>query len=171
MKNKIIKKANQKNKKRINIKANKRTHSQAHKRPVKQIIKKAANRPLKKLAKKELAEFRKIVLKKKETLIEDLNHISEDTLKKSQKEASGDISGYTYHMADVATDNYDREFSLDLASGERKSLYELEDALKRIEEGSFGFCDQCKRPISKLRLKALPSARLCVKCQESLEKR
>ena len=104
-------------------------------------------------------------------MVDDLNHISEDTLKKSQKEASGDISGYTYHMADVATDNYDREFSLGLASGERKSLYELEDALKRIEEGTFGSCDQCKSPIAKLRLKALPSARLCVKCQERLEKR
>ena len=74
-------------------------------------------------------------------------------------------------MADVATDNYDREFSLGLASNERKTLYELEDALKRIEDGDFGFCDQCKAPISKLRLKAVPSARLCVKCQEKLEKR
>ncbi len=132
---------------------------------------KAKAKPLRKLGKKDLAEFRKIVLKRKETLLDDLKHISEDTLKKSQKEASGDISGYTYHMADVATDNYDREFSLGLASNERKTLYELEDALKRIEEGSFGFCDQCKAPIAKLRLKALPSARLCVKCQEKLEKR
>lgn len=125
----------------------------------------------KKLTKKELKDFKKIVLKKKEELLDDLKHISDDTLKKSQKEASGDISGYTYHMADVATDNYDREFSLGLASNERKSLYELEDALKRIEEGDFGICDACKAAISKIRLKAVPSARLCIKCQEKRERK
>lgn len=125
----------------------------------------------KKYTKKDLKEFKKIVLKKKEEILDDLKHISDDTLRKSQKEASGDISGYTYHMADVATDNYDREFSLGLASGERKAIYELEDALKRIEEGTFGICDDCKNSITKIRLKAVPSARLCIKCQEKREKR
>jgi len=125
----------------------------------------------KKFSKKDLKEFKKIVLKKKEEIFDDLKHISDDTLRKSQKEASGDISGYTYHMADVATDNYDREFSLGLASNERKFLYELDDALKRIEDGSFGICDDCKGQITKIRLKAVPSARLCIKCQQKREKR
>ncbi|MDD5116306.1 MAG: TraR/DksA family transcriptional regulator [Candidatus Omnitrophica bacterium] len=125
----------------------------------------------KKLPKKELKEFRAIILKRKEAVIEELQHITDDTLKKSQKEASGDISGYTYHMADVATDNYDREFSLGLASNERRALYELDDALKRIDDETFGFCDDCKGLISKARLKAVPSARLCIKCQEKREKR
>ena len=124
-----------------------------------------------KLLKKELNEFKKLVLKRKEEINDEIKHISDDTLKKSQKEASGDISGYTYHMADVATDNYDREFSLGLASSDRQSLYELEDALKRIDDGSFGICEDCKRLITKVRLKALPQARLCVKCQEKREKK
>lgn len=125
----------------------------------------------KKFTKKDLKEFKKIVLKRKEEILDELRHISDDTLRKSQKEASGDISGYTYHMADVATDNYDREFSLGLASSERKSLYELDDALKRIEDGFFGICDGCKNSISKVRLKAVPSAKLCIKCQQKREKR
>lgn len=125
----------------------------------------------KKFNKSDLKDFKKIVLKKKEELLNDLKHISEDTLRKSQKEASGDISGYAFHMADVATDNYDREFSLGLASGERKSLYELDDALKRIEEGTFGICDDCKSFITKIRLKAVPSARLCIKCQQKKERK
>ncbi len=125
----------------------------------------------KKYTKKELKEFRKIVQKRKEEILDDLKHIADDTLRKSQKEASGDISGYTYHMADVATDNYDREFSLGLASDERKSLYELDDAIKRIEEGTFGICDDCNNTITKIRLKAVPSARLCIKCQQKREKR
>ena len=116
-------------------------------------------------------DFKKIILKKKDAALGDLQHITDDTLKKSQKEASGDISGYTYHMADVATDNYDREFSLGLASNERKALYELDDALKRIEDETFGFCDDCKGSIAKIRLRAVPSARLCIKCQEKREKR
>jgi len=125
----------------------------------------------KKLNKKELKDFKKIILKRKEEALSDLKHISEDTLKKSQKEASGDISGYTFHMADVATDTYDREFSLGLASNERELLYSLEEALKKIEEGSFGICEECANSIAKTRLKALPYARLCVKCQEKKEKK
>ena len=124
-----------------------------------------------KLNKKELAEFKKIVLKKKEGILEEIKHISDDTLKKSQKDASGDISGYTYHMADVATDTYDREFSLGLASNERKLLYDLDDAIKRIEDGTFGICEECKSLITKTRLRAVPYARLCVKCQEKQEKK
>ncbi|MDP2831375.1 MAG: TraR/DksA family transcriptional regulator [Candidatus Omnitrophota bacterium] len=125
----------------------------------------------KKFSKSDLKDFKKIVLKRKEEILNDLKHISDDTLRKSQKEASGDISGYTYHMADVATDNYDREFSLGIASSERKSLYELDDALKRIEEGVFGICDDCKSSIAKIRLRAVPSTRLCIKCQQKKEKK
>jgi RNA polymerase-binding protein DksA len=125
----------------------------------------------KKFNKKELVYFKKLILKRKEEVLEEIKHLSEDTLKKSQKDASGDISGYTYHMADVATDAYDREFSLGLASNEQNSLYELDDALKKIDEGTFGICEECNSLITKIRLKAVPYARLCVKCQKKKEKR
>ena len=124
----------------------------------------------KKLLKKELDEYKKLILKRKDELSDAIEHISEDT-KKSQKEASGDISGYSFHMADVATDNYDREFSMGIVSSERKQLAELNDALKRIEDGSYGICQDCKDPIPQARLKAVPFARLCVKCQEKRDKR
>jgi len=125
----------------------------------------------KKLTKKELLEFKKLILKRKDEITDDIQHISEDTLKKSQKDASGDISGYSYHMADVATDTYDREFSLGLASSGREMLYGLDDALKKIEEGTFGICEECKALIAKSRLKAVPWATYCVKCQEKKEKK
>jgi DnaK suppressor protein len=123
-----------------------------------------------KLNKKELAEYRKMITKRKNEVLDSISRISEDTLKKSQKDASGDISGYTFHMADVATDNYDREFSLGIASNDRQFLYDLEDALKRIEEGTFGICEECKSVLTKARLKALPYARLCLNCQQKKEK-
>ncbi len=125
----------------------------------------------KKLNKKELGEFKKLIVKRKEETLDNIKHISNDTLKKSLKEASGDISGYAYHMADMATDTYDREFSLGIASNERELLYILEDALKKIEEGTFGICEECDAVISKTRLKAIPYARFCVKCQAKMEKK
>jgi RNA polymerase-binding protein DksA len=123
-----------------------------------------------KLNKKALEEFKKLLIKRKEEINEEINHISSDTLKQSQKEASGDISGYTLHMADVATDNYDREFSLGLASNERDVLHRIDAALQKIKDGSFGFCEECDKAISKTRLKAVPYAKLCIKCQETKEK-
>lgn len=135
--------------------------------PARKMVKPGKN----KFSKKELLEFRKLIFKRKDRLSEDIQHIADDTLKKSQKEASGDISGYTYHMADVATDTYDREFSLGIATNDRQSLYELDDAIKRIEDGTFGVCEDCKQLIAKNRLRAVPQARLCVKCQEKREKK
>jgi len=123
-----------------------------------------------KMPKKEINKFKEVLLKRKEDIMDQIDHISKDTLKKSQKDASGDISGYSYHMADLATDTFDREFSLGLASNERQNLYEIEDALKRIKDGSFGICEYCKKPISKVRLKAVPFTKLCLKCQELQEK-
>ena len=73
-------------------------------------------------------------------------------------------------MADMATDLYDREFSLELAEGEREMLFALDKAIRRIDEGSYGKCDICGNNISKQRLKAMPQAENCIECQEKEEK-
>ncbi len=125
----------------------------------------------KKLSKKISGLYKKLLLDKREELVGDISQISEDTLKKSQKDASGDISGYSFHMADVATDNYDREFSLGLASKERGVLFEINHALQKLQEGKFGSCELCKKPISQARLKAVPYATHCLKCQQNEEKK
>ena len=151
----------------------------AKKKKVRKIVRRKKSGSIKKIVKsvkskfnkKDLLGFKKIISKMKDEMLDGIQHVSDDTLKKSQKDASGDISGYTYHMADVATDNYDREFSLGIASNERKSIYELDDAIKKIEDGTFGICEDCKQLIAKTRLRAVPYARLCVKCQEKREKR
>ncbi len=126
---------------------------------------------VKKLDKKTAQFYKNLLLEKRDEIVGDISHISEETLKKSQKDASGDISGYTFHMADVATDNYDREFSLGLASKKRGVLYEINNALQKLRDGGFGLCEICKKPISKIRLKAVPYATLCLKCQQAREKR
>ena len=124
----------------------------------------------KKMNKKDLKIFKELLLRNKEEILEGIEHVSVDTLKKSQKEAAGDISAYTFHMADVATDTYDREFSLGLGSSEREMLYEVNEALRRIEDSSYGICEGCLKLIAKTRLKAVPHTKLCLKCQEAREK-
>jgi RNA polymerase-binding protein DksA len=74
-------------------------------------------------------------------------------------------------MADVATDNYDREFSLSLADNEQKLLNRINDALEKIDANTFGLCELCEKKINKTRLKAVPYAELCVPCQEKQEKK
>jgi RNA polymerase-binding protein DksA len=104
-------------------------------------------------------------------IAEGLNHIERDNLNRSQRDAAGDLSGYTFHMADMATDNFDREFSLDLASAEQVMLNRIDEALKKIENGEYGNCENCEKPISFKRLKAVPYAKMCIKCQEDEEKK
>jgi len=125
----------------------------------------------KKIKKADLKLYKKLLLDERERITGEIQHITKDTLKKSQKDASGDISGYTYHMADVATDSYDREFSLGIANTEREVLYDINEALKRIEDDSYGTCLECTKSITKKRLKAVPHTKYCIKCQSVLEKK
>ncbi len=121
------------------------------------------------MTKPELERYKKLLLKKKEEILKAVKHIEEDTLSRSQRDASGDLSGYTLHMADIATDSYDREFSLGLASNAQGILYAIDEALKRVKEKRFGSCQTCEKPIPKKRLTAIPYASLCVPCQSKEE--
>ncbi len=121
--------------------------------------------------KKDLKVFKELLLKKKNEIVKGIEHIAKDNLKTSQRDAAGDLSAYTLHMADVATDNYDREFSLGLADNEQKILRRVEAALEKIDSKTFGLCELCNKKISKVRLKAVSYAELCVPCQEKQEKK
>lgn len=122
------------------------------------------------MAKKELERFKKILLKKKEAILSEIQHIEKNALNKSQRDASGDLSAYTFHMADVATDSFDREFSLGIATNvQQKMLYAIDEALKRIDDKTYGNCVECEKPISKSRLLAIPYAILCMACQSKEE--
>lgn len=121
--------------------------------------------------KKELNVYKELLLKKKAILVKGIENIANDNLKTSQRDSAGDLSAYSLHMADVATDNYDREFSLGLADNEQKLLARIEEALEKIETKNFGLCEICEKKIAKARLKAVPYAEYCVPCQEKQEKK
>jgi RNA polymerase-binding transcription factor DksA len=130
------------------------------------------NRPPKtlKLSKEDAAKFKKLLLDLRDHLIDGVNFLASDNLKRSHRDASGELSGYSLHMADAGTDNFDREFALSLVSNEQEALYEIEEALKRLEHSTYGICGNCEKPILKARLEAVPFARLCVNCQSTVEK-
>ena len=117
---------------------------------------------------KKFDHYKKSLLEIKEQVVGDLK-VMKDENSNLNGNGSGDVSGHALHMADVATDMYDREFNLGLASNDRETLTQVNDALQRISEGEFGNCVQCKKPITVARLKAIPYVETCVKCQEVLE--
>lgn len=126
-------------------------------------------RKKKRFNKKELEFYKKLLLEIREKIAGELDHIKEDSLRKTQKDNSGDLSGYSLHMADAASDNYEMDFRLGLASNEQNILHEIEEALKRIEEGTYGWCEKYGTPIPEERLNAMPYARYSIKAQEEEE--
>jgi RNA polymerase-binding protein DksA len=122
------------------------------------------------LAKKDFKLYNEKLLNLKDDILNQIREQAKETFMKTQKEMSGDMSGYGLHIADAASDNYERDFSLDLVAGERKIVLEIDAALKRIQEGVYGICEKSGKPIRKVRLNAIPYARYTKKCQEELEK-
>lgn len=86
------------------------------------------------------------------------------------KESAQEMAGYSLHMADSGTDNFDRDFALSLLSADQDSVYEIEEALKRIEKKTFGVCELTNKPIPKARLEAIPWTRFTVEAQAQLER-
>ncbi len=124
--------------------------------------------PQKKIAKNKNEQFKKALLKSKENIVHDIKNMAAVN-SANNKDNGGDVSSHSMHIADVATDMYDREFSLGLASNDRELLNRIEAALARIANKTFGLCSVCKKAISAARLKAIPYVETCLKCQEQLE--
>ena len=109
----------------------------------------------------ELAVYRVKLLALRGRLAGDVSSLAGEALN-SEEEASGNLSHVPIHMADLGT--YEREFTLGLLENEEQTLGEIAAALGRIEQGTFGRCEGCRKAIPKDRLHALPYARYCVEC-------
>ena len=121
--------------------------------------------------KKKLEYFKKIILKKMEELYNELGYLKDSSMSSTTKDQSGDLSSYSFHMADQGSDTMEREMAFNFASREGRYLYHLNEALKRIEDGKYGICRTCNGEISKKRLEAVPHATQCIKCKNSEEKK
>ena len=121
----------------------------------------------KKFDQKKLEKYKKNLIKLQDSVLHDINNMSKNP--GSQNSDSGDVSGHVQHMADIATDMYDREFNLGLASNEREILQKIEKAIKRINDKTYGACVECEKSIRLVRLNAIPYVETCLKCQEKIE--
>ena len=117
----------------------------------------------------DIERFKLMLLEKRREILRNVNEIEDEALKKSRLDASGDLSSMPIHMADLGTDNYEQEFALGLMDSERKLLQEIDDAMQRIEQGTYGICEATGKPIAKARLEAKPWARYCVEYARMLE--
>jgi DnaK suppressor protein len=104
----------------------------------------------------------------RDTMLDSMAGVAKDTLR-SRPEGS-EASAFGMHQADAGSDAYDKDFALSLLSQEQDALYEIEEALKRIENGTYGVCEMSGKPIPPARLEALPFARLTVECQAEFER-
>ena len=116
-------------------------------------------------AKKVKAEWQKYherLLELREQLMHQMNGLA--------KESAEEMSSYSLHMADSGTDNFDRDFALSLLSSDQDAIYEIEEALKRIEKNTYGICELTGKQIPKVRLDAIPWTRFTVEAQAQLER-
>ena len=122
-----------------------------------------------KLDAKKLDFFKKLLLRMKAQINGDIRSMADES--EGDQAGKGDVSGHAMHMADVATDMYDREFNLSLASNDRELLQKIESALARIDKGPFGLCLKSGKRIPEARLKAVPYAEYCLEVQEELDRK
>ena len=121
--------------------------------------------------KNDLEYFKGLIVSKKEELLSELGYLENSSMSATAKDQSGDLSSYSYHMADQGTDTMDREMAFSLASREGRYLHHLNEALERIENGTYGICRSCGKEISKTRLEAVPNATQCIDCKTVEEKK
>ena len=115
--------------------------------------------------KKIKAEWQKYyarLIELREQLLNQMNGLAKDSAQ--------EMAGYSLHMADSGTDNFDRDFALSLLSSDQDAVYEIEEALKRIEKTTYGVCELTGKPIPRARLEAIPWTRFTVDAQAQLEK-
>jgi RNA polymerase-binding protein DksA len=117
----------------------------------------------------ELGSIRQTLQSLRARLRGDLNQMTDEALHWDNAGGTGNLSNVPLHMADLGTDNYDQEFTLGLIENEQETLELINEALSRMEKGTYGQCAECDEPITKPRLQAIPYAKHCIHCARKLE--
>jgi len=122
------------------------------------------------MPKKQLQHFEKRLLEERKRVLKELGH-HEDMMTQTSQDSDGDLSSYSFHMADQGTDAMEREKAFLFASQEGRFLWHIDQALRRIYQApeSYGKCQSCGEEIDYDRLDALPHARLCFACKQREE--
>lgn len=116
--------------------------------------------------KRDLKHFEERLIEERLRLLKELGYFEDKIFSNSQRDAAGDLSAYSVHMADQASDAQEREKAYHMASSEGRLLYHIDEALQRIKEGTYGVCQTCGKKIQSTRLEVVPHARLCIECKK-----
>ena len=122
------------------------------------------------MTKEDLEHFRKLIQDKLEEMSEELQEHEQNTRNEAEQVASEDRSAYSLHMADRGTDAMEREKNLLFAQRADDYIEYLQEALNRVEDGTFGVCRVCTKDIGRARLEAVPSATQCIACKSKQDK-
>ncbi len=123
------------------------------------------------MRKTELEKFEKLLMAKKKALLKEMGILMESHISSTIKDSTGDLSSYSYHMADQGTDAMERELAFMFASKSGRLVYHIEEALRRVKDNTYGKCLSCGKQINKERLDAVPHARLCIECKSTEEEK
>ena len=118
----------------------------------------------------KIKRYYKLLIDLRSSLTEGIERHSEETLHRSAKDDAGDLSSYGQHMADAGTDTFDRDFALSMVASEQEALAEIDAAIKRVHDGTYGVCEITQKPIAKERLLAVPFTRYSAEAQKNLER-
>jgi len=124
-----------------------------------------------KMSKKDLAYFKNLLLKKRAEITKNIDYLRNVVLESTTKEASGDHSSYSYHMADQGTDAMEREKAFLFAARDEKYLKQIDDALQRVDNGTYGICRVTGKLISRERLEAVPTTTISFEAKQAESKR
>ena len=117
----------------------------------------------------DLKVYKERLINLRKRLQGDVTNLADAALRQRRTDANGDLSSMPIHMADIGSDNYEQEFTLSLMESGGSTLEQIETALERIEEGTYGECVDCGARIPKARLNAIPYTVFCVKCASEHE--
>ncbi len=124
-----------------------------------------------KMSQKDLDYFKALLLERRRQLVNAQGAVAGNESFQGQRDQGGETAGYATHLADVASDYNSLETNFDLAARDGKYLVYLEEALQRIDDGTYGVCKVCHKLIPKARLEAVPTATKCVDCKSETKKR
>ena len=164
---KAASKATKKTASKATSKTKAKKSSRASKSPTQTTKKRLTKSPL---TKTQLKEFRQLLLTKRRDLVGDMNGIQAEALRSGEHHIGSDLSNMPTHPADIGTDNYEHEFTLGLLESERTLLKEIDEAIERVENRTFGICLGTGEPIALSRLKARPWAKYGIEYARLLEK-
>jgi len=126
---------------------------------------------MEKMSKEDLEYFKNLLLKKRAEITKNIEYLRNVVLEATTKEASGDHSSYSYHMADQGTDAMEREKAFLFASRDEKYLKQIDDALQRVDNGTYGLCRVTGKMISRERLEAVPTTTISFEAKQAESKR